>query len=48
LKKIKIILIIVVSIIAIIAIAGIIKFNILQDDIYIQNSDGTVSKYNSN
>ena len=34
-----------ICIIAIIAIAGIIKFNVLQDDIYIKNADGTVEKY---
>lgn len=44
-KTIKILAIIILSIIVIIAIAGIIKFNILADDIYIQNEDGTVEKY---
>ncbi len=43
LKKLSIIIL---CIIIIIAIAGIIKFNILQDDIYIKNADGTVEKYN--
>ncbi len=44
-KTIKISVIIIISVIALIAIVGIIKFNILEDDIYIQNEDGTVEKY---
>jgi len=44
-KIIKTLLIIVVTILVVVAIAGIIKFNILQDDIYIKNADGTVEKY---
>ncbi len=44
-NKIKWLAIIVVGVIVIIAIAGIIKFNILEDDIYIQNEDGTVEKF---
>jgi len=44
-KLIKTTTTIILSLIVIIAIAGIIKFNILCDDIYIENEDGTIEKF---
>ena len=44
-KTIKILATTILIIIIIIAIAGIIKFNFINDDIYIRNGDGTIEKY---
>ncbi len=45
-KTIKTILLVIVLAVVAIAITGFIKFNILQDDIYIQQTDGSVVKAN--
>lgn len=45
-KTIKTILLIILLAIVAVAVAGIIKFNILQDDIYIEQPDGSVVKAN--
>ncbi|VAX17316.1 FIG01202709: hypothetical protein [hydrothermal vent metagenome] len=37
--------VIIIGIIILVVVAGIIKFNFTDDDIYIQNKDGTVEKY---
>lgn len=43
-KTLKIILSIIILIVLAIVVAGHIKFNVLQDDLYIQQEDGTVIK----
>ncbi|MBU1046591.1 hypothetical protein KKH36_02315 [Patescibacteria group bacterium] len=45
-KILKRIIIGIITIIVLIALAGIYKFNFTDDDIYVQQEDGSVVKYN--